>query len=107
MHALSRKRGDARQFTSFEPLEERTASGRDIGKSSVTPAAFNAATVSPPPATDTSLPAFVNFAAARASANVPSPNGEISKAPERAVPKQRSDSSRTRGHARDRSRPDI
>jgi hypothetical protein len=39
------------------------------------------ATVSPPPATDVSLPALVSAAAARASANVPSPKGATSKAP--------------------------
>ena len=40
-----------------------------------------ALTVSPPPATLTSLPASVSPATSRASANVPSPNGGVSNAP--------------------------
>jgi len=48
---------------------------------SSTPAAASAATVSPPPATDSSLPAAVCAATAWASATVPVSNGLISKAP--------------------------
>ena len=50
-------------------------------KSAAAPAWFNAATVSPPPATDTSLPALVSRAATRAAAVVAASNGGISKAP--------------------------
>ena len=45
--------------------------------------------MSPPPATETSLPALVSAAASRASANVPSPNGRDLEGAERAVPQQR------------------
>src|SRR5579864_5168104 len=50
-------------------------------KSSATPAWLRAATVSPPPATDTSEPSFVNAAAILARATVAVSNGGTSKAP--------------------------
>src|SRR5436309_1021695 len=50
-------------------------------KSSATPAWFSAATVSPPPATETRLPSWVSAAAVRASATVAASNGGVSKAP--------------------------
>src|SRR6201999_1685118 len=48
---------------------------------SVTPAAFKAATVSPPPATDTSLPALVRAAAYLAIATVAFSTHRTSNAP--------------------------
>src|SRR4029079_1385492 len=50
-------------------------------KSPVAPAWFSAATVSPPPATETSEPSLVSAAAVFASATVASSNGGVSKAP--------------------------
>src|SRR3954449_23931 len=50
-------------------------------KSCVTPAWLRAATVSPPPATDTSEPSLVSAAAVFASATVAVSNGGISNAP--------------------------
>src|SRR5690349_5767055 len=50
-------------------------------KSCATPAWFSAATVSPPPATETSDPSLVNAAAMFASATVASSNGGVSNAP--------------------------
>ena len=50
-------------------------------KSSATPAWFSAATVSPPPATATSLPALTRLAAALATATVAASKGGSSKAP--------------------------
>ncbi len=50
-------------------------------KSSAAPAWFRAETVSPPPATDTSLPSRVRRAATWAAAVVAASNGAISKAP--------------------------
>src|SRR6185369_11131326 len=49
--------------------------------SCATPAWFSAATVSPPPATDTSDPSFVSAAAVCASATVAASKGGISNAP--------------------------
>ena len=49
--------------------------------SSATPAWFNAATVSPPPATETSNPLVVSAAASFATATVAVSNGASSKAP--------------------------
>src|SRR3954447_14512379 len=50
-------------------------------KSSATPAWLSAATVSPPPATDTSEPSLVNAAAVFASATVAASKGGVSNAP--------------------------
>ena len=49
--------------------------------SSMTPACFNAATVSPPPATERNLPAFVAAATACARDTVAASNGGVSNAP--------------------------
>ena len=48
---------DARQRLAFHPFEKRAARGRHVGEPSAAPARLSAATVSPPPATETSLPA--------------------------------------------------
>ena len=50
-------------------------------KSSATPAWLSAATVSPPPATDTSEPSLVSAAAVFASATVAASKGGVSNAP--------------------------
>src|SRR3546814_1262480 len=50
-------------------------------KSSATPAWLSAATVSPPPATETSDPSLVSAAAVRASWTVAQSKGGVSKAP--------------------------
>src|SRR5688500_3380636 len=50
-------------------------------KSAATPAWLSAATVSPPPATDTRLPSWVSAAAVFASATVAWSNGGVSNAP--------------------------
>jgi hypothetical protein len=50
-------------------------------KSSATPAWLSAATVSPPPATETRLPSCVSAAAVLASATVAASNGGVSNAP--------------------------
>ena len=92
-----------RQGLALEPFEEGAAGGRDIGEAvrSRRPR-LSAATVSPPPATETSLPACGRVrAAASATSTVPLSNGSHLEGAERPVPDQRLRRARApRRHAR-------
>ena len=60
---LCLQRLDAGQGFAFHPFQEGAAGGRDIGEPLRHAGGLSAATVSPPPATETSLPALVRSAA--------------------------------------------
>ncbi len=73
--------GHSGKLAALEPFEEGAAGRGYIGEVFGYASGVEGRDGIPPPATETSLPALVASAAARASANVPSPNGAISKAP--------------------------
>jgi hypothetical protein len=99
--------GNAWKRPSLHPFQKRAASGRDEVKSPATPAWLSAATVSPPPATETRLPSWVSAAAVLASATVAASNGGVSNAPSGPFQTRGPAGLEHIGQRLDRRRPDV